>query len=439
MIPGAPLSGTAGVLCLALAAALLPGDRHRRAAAAGLLILGLALAAWLAGSPPGATPTPPARLERGFVVGNAGLLLVGSVLVGWALANTPADRLRPWARLLGLSGLGPLGPVLISFIGASGIPRALASALGLALVGAALAVGISRIGASRPARLAGRRLAPAPVVAMLRGEPRGRPAAVLVVIGLLVALAGAHVAAVLLGVIVATWAAWLVSHAPGTRPLPVAPALTLLLLPAWWLMATIAGPVGLRIATLAQVPLSPAAELLITPSLLLAGWATAGLWPLQRQLPGALVAPAGALLLARVAHPLVPDGLEYWRPLTTPLMILGLWQAAAWGRWPLLVAGAGVLGVAGGPVDRTTASAILLATGLILSLGWAPDRSPRAITLLQAAAWPLVTWGGLGLLQGLLGGEVVYSTVGVLGLALIVIGGSLIPLTAGSILPVDTR
>ena len=65
------------MLCLALAGALLDGERERRLAATGLLILGLALAAWDAGSLPALDPTPPGRLGRGFLIGNGGLLWLG--------------------------------------------------------------------------------------------------------------------------------------------------------------------------------------------------------------------------------------------------------------------------------------------------------------------------------------------------------------------------
>jgi len=236
-------------------------------------------------------------------------------------------------------------------------------------------------------------------------------------------LAGPHVVAVFGGVLVATWAAWLASHRPGTRPLPVAPILTLVLIPAGWLLATIAGVVGLGIAALPQVPLSPAAELLLAPALLLAAWATAGLWPLQRQLPGALVAPAGALLLARIGHPLVPDGLEYWRPLTVPLLVLGLWHAASWSRWPLVIAGAAILAVAAATPVPTAGWAALLAISIALQLRLAMDLAPPQTIAVRAASWPPATIAGVMVLEEVLRGEVVYSTLGILVLALIVAGG----------------
>jgi hypothetical protein len=411
------------MVCLALAAALLAGERERRLAAAGLLSLGLALAAWRAGSLPGLAPAPPVSLGRGFLVGNAGLLLVGSGLVCGALLRSRRDRFLAWARLLGALGIVLLGPLLISFLGAGGPPRALASAIGLALVGAALTVGVRAIVSRGPLRVVARRLAPAPLTPVFLAWPGARRTIPVVVTCLVVVLTGRHIAVVFSGVMVAAWAAWLAFHPPGARPLPVAPMLTLLLLPACWLLATIAGQVGLRMGMLAQVPLSPAAELLLTAALLLVGWASAALWPLQRQHPGALLAPVGALLLARVAQPLVPSGLEYWRPLAVPLLVLGLWNAAAWGRWPLVLAGTAVLALAGGTPVSSAPWAVLLTAGVALEVREAWQLSPRLTILVRAVIWAIVTWSGVRVLEAALRGEVVYLTVGIVVLALIVAAG----------------
>jgi hypothetical protein len=199
----------------------------------------------------------------------------------------------------------------------------------------------------------------------------------------------------------------------------------------------VTGPIGLRTEALHQVPLSPAAELLVSPALLLAGWAAAGLWPLERQLPGALLAPAGALLLSRIALPLAPQGLEYWRPLTVPVVMLGIWNAAAYGRWALVAAGAGFLGVAGGAAGGVTPAAWLLGTGLALELSARAAAAPLLTNVIRVAAWPLATWAGIEMLEAGLRGEVVYTALGTLGLALITC--ALIPPRGGSILPTDTR
>ena len=411
-------SSEAGLVCLALAAALLGGARARRLAASGLLVLGLALAAWRSGSPEVVGALRPDLPGRGFLVGNAGLLLLGTGLAGRALMGARSDRVQPWSRLLGAAGIFALSPVLVFFLREAGPWRAAAAALGIWLLGAAVAAAWRAMASSPAGRSAARRVAPPPLPPMpWSGENRRTSLALLA--GVTAALAGPHVVVIGTGVMLATWAAWFRSHAQGTRPVPIAPVLTLVLLPTCWLLATVAGPIGLGLPTLPQVPLSPAAELLLTPALLAAGWASAGLWPLQRQLPGALSAAAGALLLARVAHPLVPDGLEYWRPLAVPLLVLGLWNAAAWDRWPLLLAGASILAVAGDTPVPVAGCAALLAAALGLELASVTGTRRRLPLAGRAAIWLLVTWAGMRVLEAVLRGEVVYTTIGVIVLALV--------------------
>jgi hypothetical protein len=410
----------AGILCLAVAAAFLGRERERRVAAAGLLILSLAFAAWRAGSPAGAGLMPVGELGQGFLVGNAGLLLVGCALICGGAFRAPPAPLRAVARLLTVGGIGLLAPVLLGFVSTGGLLRALAAAIGLGLTGYALSVGTRAIGGSPLAKIVARRLAPAPLAPVLRPGAGARRAFAVLVIAVATTVLASHALGVFAGVMFATWAGYLGFQPPGARPVPVAPVLTLLLVLAYWLLATIAGPMGLSLAVLPQIPLSPAAELLVEPALLLAAWAATGLWPLQRQLPGALTGLAGALLLARVARPLGPVALEYWRPLTAPILMLGLWHAAARSRWPLLLAGGGFLGVAAGTPDTVPASIGLLVAGLALELCGMGCQPRRAGVLVKAAAWPLVTLAGGFTLEGALRGQVVYTALGILGLALIV-------------------
>jgi len=220
------------------------------------------------------------------------------------------------------------------------------------------------------------------------------------------------------------WSAYFLFHPRGSRPPPVTPSLTLLLVPVYWLLSTIAGPEGLSLATLPLVPLSPAAESLVAPALLLAGWSVAGLWPLHRQVPGALTVPLGALLIVRVALPLAPDGLEYWRPLAVPLVIAGIWHAAAVARWPLLAAGTGFLGLAGLTPVGAMGAAWLLGSALVLELCSMLRLPAIADRLARAATWIAGAWGGLLVLEGGLRGEVVYTALGAIGLALLIVGPS---------------
>ena len=417
-----PLLAPTGMLCLAVGGALFGGDRARRRSAAALVVLGLALAAWHAGSPPQSDLPAPQRLGDGFLVGNGALLLLGLVLVGSAALRAPPGRLRLAARLLTAAGVVLLGPVLTGFLGAAGPLRAAGAALGVGLVAGAVAVGTRAMATRSVGRSLGHRLAPPPLdtgVAVRTG-PRSLLAAL--ALGLLATVIGPHVAVVSTGLVVAVWAGYFAFHPPGARPVPVAPVLTLLLLiPTWWFLATITGPLGLALTSLSEVPLSPAAELLVSPALLLVGWAAAGLWPLQRQLPGALLAPAAAAFLARLALPLTPGGLEYWRALTVPLLLLGLWNAAAHARWPLLLAGAAVLGVAAGPPVDLAAVAVLVSAALLLELVALAPVPLAAAWLLRVVTWPVATWAGLRLLEEWLRGEVVYTALGALGLALILV------------------
>ena len=411
----------AGMLCLALGGALIGGEREPRGSAAGLVVLGLALAAWRAGSPPESDLPAPGGLGHGFLVGNGALLLLGLALVGRAALRAPPGRLRPAAWLLTAAGIVLLVPVLTGFLAAGGPLRAAGAALGLGLVAGAVAIGVRAMAAWSVLRSLAHRLAPPPLDAAVAARIGARRPLTVLALGLLVAATGPHVAVVSTGLIVAVWAGYFAFHPPGARPVPVAPVLTLLLVPSWWILATITGPLGLALTSLAEAPLSPAAELLVSPAFLLAGWAAAGLWPLQRQLPGALLAPAAAAFLLRVALPLTPDGLTYWRALTVPLLLLGVWNAAAHARWPLLLAGAAVLGVAAGPPVDLGAVAALVSAALVLELVALAPVPPVVTRTLRAAAWPVATWTGLRLLEGWLRGEVVYTALGALGLALILV------------------
>jgi hypothetical protein len=416
MTPGDPVLVAVGWLCLALGGALLPGYDHRRLAGAGLLVLGLGLAAWRAGSAADGLMLP--ERATGFLVVNGGLLLLGAILPALAAITAAPGAERTAARALTAAGLGMLAWRGGAFMEAAGPLRALAAAAGLGLAGATLGAAGRALGSRVPVGGIARRLFPPP-----SPPPRTSPLLWAVIAAALAALLGPHTGIVFAGVITGGWAAYFALHPQAGRPAPVAPALTFILLPALWLLATVAGPVGLGVRALPQVPLSPAAELLLAPLLLLAAWGVAGLWPLQRQLPGALLAPLGAVLLLRIALPTVPLGLDYWRPVAVPVLLLGLWHAASHARWALLAAGAGVLGAAGSTTAGASGAAWLLAVGPAVELARMRSPPPRAWTVLRAVTWPLSAWGGLLVLEGGLRSEVVYTAIGALVLALLVLPG----------------
>jgi hypothetical protein len=392
-----------GFLLILLGAALLPRSRARRAAGLAATAAGLALAG-LAGTEPGAAAV--AGLPSGFLAADAALVVLGAVLaIGTALVAVLDRRSAP--TIAGAIALAP-GGILLGWGGAGLVAAAPSGALVVsALVEIALGVALL---------LVGWYLRFAPPADRDRLHPRALYGGLLA--GALAAAVGPHLGLVVLGVIVAACAGHLLQRAEGGPRLPLAPAATLPLLPAWWLMATIAGPIGLWVSGLATVPLSPAAEQLLAVPLLIAAWAVAGLWPLHRHLPGALVAPVGAFLMARVAIPAVPSGLEHWRPLMMPLVVAGVWHAALSGRLPRVAVGMAWVGLLAPDGMGLAGAAMLMAAGLAMEL-------VERITALRvgrlapaAQALPLIAfgWGALLAVGAGLRGEVVYTAVAVAGL-----------------------
>ncbi|MDQ3137419.1 MAG: hypothetical protein M3Q93_07520, partial [Gemmatimonadota bacterium] len=230
--------------------------------------------------------------------------------------------------------------------------------------------------------------------------------------------AGTHVPLVLAGLVLSVWSGWLLERAAGGSRMPLAPSLTLVLLPAWWLMRAIAGPEGLAMAALPSLPTSPAAERLLAPLFLVAAWATTGLWPLHRQLPAALAAPVGAMLLARVAIPTVPDGMEHWRPLMMPAIVLGIWHAALSERPSGVAIGLAWVGLLGASRGGVTGAALLLAGALMFDLATAwRERLGRWLPVAVGASALAAGAGGLLAVESGLHAEVVYTVLAVSGVA----------------------
>lgn len=243
--------------------------------------------------------------------------------------------------------------------------------------------------------------------------PVAAPALLGVVLGTGLVVLTPHLGLVFTGVAVTGWSAWLLRRgAELSAPAPLAPALTLLLIPAFWFLATIAGPESLAVANLAALPVSPAAERLLAPVLLLVTWALGGLWPLQGQIAGPLAAPAGAILLHRIGLALVPAGLAHWRAAFFPLLVVGIWHAALTRRLAGVAVGAGLLGIASLDPDGIAGGGWLLATAAAL------EALRRAGTGSRLARVPLVlaaTWGGIQAATGGLRAEVVYTVLAVAG------------------------
>lgn len=235
------------------------------------------------------------------------------------------------------------------------------------------------------------------------------------VLGTGVVAFGPHLAVVFAGAMLTAWSAWVLERGSGLAGrLPLAPALTLLLVPLYWLLDTIAGPESLAIRALPQIPMSPAAERLAAPGLLVVSWALSGLWPFHRQLPGALTAPACGLLLYRVGLEVMPDGLAHWRPAAFPVLVVGIWHAALGGRPELLAVGGGLLGLASLNDDGIAGAAWLLAAGVGLEVLRRTRVDSKAARVIVAV---LAAWGGFEAATGGLRAEVVYTVLAAAGVA----------------------
>lgn len=370
-------------------AVLLPAGRAG-AALAGLALTALGMAAL--GVTPG--PVPATALGRAAVAAglppehlaiDAALVLVGVILALGAAVRSLRRGLRgPWAgcAILALAG-GALLWSLRDLLLTAGPGRVVAAtlALGLGAAGAPLAGRLLHLGAAL-------RWLDSRVLARSRAEggwpaPRSGdgPALAVAGVGALALVVGRHVALAFGGAVaVAAGAQWYLGRRPSAPP-PLLPlAVFVLLAPAYWLLATVAGPVGLGIGTLGDVPLSPAAEVLLALPLAAVVWGFAGLWPLHGFAPGPLLFPAGVLLWLRVAAPAVPDGLRYWEPLVGAAAVAGIWHAAATRRLPGAVSGLALLALAAaGPEAAPAVWGLALSGAGLAVLGSArPDGGDRA-------------------------------------------------------------
>lgn len=289
---------------------------------------------------------------------NAGLLALGALLSAAAAVGALRDNPRSLraSMLLVISGFALLQ--LRALAAASGILR---SALAVVAAGAALALTGAMV-----RRL--RRLAPRGDAALHWPGQRGHVGVTAAFIaGALGVALGPHAGLAFLGLIVAAAADYLGRRARGQASVPWLPLVTLGLLPIWWLLATIAGPVGLGLASLGDVPLSPRAEVLLALPLALVVWSSLALWPAHRLFPGGLLAPLGVALWLRVARPALADGLVHWQPVLMPLGVLGVWGGAIAGRSAAALNALAFVAVTSG--DGGASAAALLLTAAALALG----------------------------------------------------------------------
>jgi hypothetical protein len=388
----------------ASAGAALPRPAERRLAGWGLLAyaLGAASVSVAASGDVRLTDlgTPSVAVDGGLQLLGA-LLLLAAGLRAWTLR--PPTRVAA-ALVAGASVL--LGWQARPVLAAGGVAADAAAALigiGAAVV---LALVVRGIAAVPPLRgLVSRAVVPANAVT--------RPAAALAVAGAAAAVLGPSAWIVIAGALCAAGA-----PAVGRRRVPVLALIAAAgLLPALWFMHTVAGPVGLRVATIGDVPFSPAAETLVAPILALGAFGFFGIWPLGRWGSTALV-PVGVALIVRLGAG-VPSGLEAWQTVLVPLGVLAVWHAAltadpdeAVASWAWLAAVSG--GNLGAILLAAAAPALAAAPVVVRRAG------ARAGTWTRRAAWGVAGAGGVLALESLLRAQVVYAVLAAIALALMI-------------------
>ncbi len=298
---------------------------------------------------------------------NAGLLLLGAALAAAAALAALRDRPPSPGGLVLLGGAGIAFWVGGELAHASGAGRSVLAGAGVAAVAAAVGGLIQSF----------RRGGVSSEEPQIRwpGLPGNRLAAVGFALGALAVVAGPRVGLVFLGLAVAAAVDFFDRRGRSGIRFPWLPGAVMVLAPVWWLMATIAGPVGLRVADLGDVPLSPRAEILLALPVGLVAWACFGLWPAHRLFPGGLFAPLGVALWLRMGSPALAGGLQHWQPVLVPIGVLGLWGAAIMGRSVATLNAMAFVTLASGPPGSGLAG--LLLTGTALAVGrWSGSAGP---------------------------------------------------------------
>jgi hypothetical protein len=384
--------------------------RWARAAFLGLVPFALAVASY-AVTPGSVDPLLLAHAANAsgsaFYAVNAGLVLLGVALPATAAFGGLRERHQ---SLPALGLLVVCGIVLwncATLVRESSLARSLLAAAAIGLAAVLSGAGIQRLGHSGrpPDRSFG-----------WPGLPGNSRVAVAFGVGALGVILGPHAGLVFVGLAVAAASAFFAGRERGDhRPCWLA-VVTLTLGPIWWLMGTIAGPVGLSVATLGDVPFSPRAEILLALPLALVVWSCFGLWPAHRLFPGGLFAWLGAVLWRRVALAAVPAGLEHWQPVVMPLGVLGLWGGALTGRSDGALNAMGFLAlVSGAPLWAV--AAMLLGAAALAPAGPLGLEKPvwRPITRL---AWAVMALALPAVLEAGFRGQVTYTLAAAAGMAL---------------------
>lgn len=399
---------------LGLGALLQAPAERGRLALVGLVAYAVAMASYAVspGSPDPQVIAAAARTSgAAFFAVNTGFLVLGAVLTAAAALGSLREYPRSPRAMALLAASGFVLWRLRALVVASG---ALRSALTLAGGAAALALlGI----VLRRVRPSSRPIGPVLDWAVLRERPAISAAFVAGALGVVV---GPHAGLVFIGLMVAAGADYLARRIRGHAAFPWLPVATLGLLPIWWLLATIAGPVGLGVASLGDVPLSPRAEILLALPLALVVWSCLGLWPAHRLFLGGLLAPLGIALWLRVARPALAEGLHHWQPLLMPLGVLGVWGAAMIGRSSAALNALAFVALASATSGSSAAALLLMAAALALAARRAPAAPASAWRLADRLAWTVAVLALPLLLEAGFRGQVTYTLAAAGGAAVAV-------------------
>ena len=140
-----------------------------------------------------------------------------------------------------------------------------------------------------------------------------------------------------------------------------------LLAVGFFLLFTILGTLGARMAEIASGPFSPAAERLLVLLIGLASLSLSGLPPFHHAPWRLSLAPLAAILLARILAAALPDGLRDWDAPAMLWLVAALTYGALSGRWAIVA-------VAGGLISLWSGLTSGILPGCVLVLwGWLDD------------------------------------------------------------------
>jgi hypothetical protein len=350
----------------------------------------------------------------------AGLLAAASALPG---ALRHVSTFRQWAlALLLLAGLVMSADASIELMRSGSWPATLAVVVVLAAIGLpALWLGDNARWREFSNRFCQR---VAGLGSSAGAVGRAAPWLGVAAVGLVICVLAPHALLIVGGAVVAAVAGQLGFRRLGdVGRVPLLPVLTLpLLLVLGYYLTVIAGPVGLGVATFPEVPLSPAAQLMLAPLLIIAAGLFAGPLVLRRWLPGSAFALVGVALMLRLGHPLLGDALPGWESLFMPLGVLLLWIAAVAGAW------IPAAGIAAWMVTLVVAPAapegawLLGATALatVLRHRGAPGGSMSLVLRLLAAGAGAT--GAAAALAAMLSHQVVYGAIAAIAGLVLVFG-----------------